>query len=82
MCFATVRGRIPRIVAISALVLPWATQSSTSASRRVTPKCSGILGWEVVGCSSRIRRSCSDAEVHQIISRPAFRSTMSGGWGG
>lgn len=37
MCFFTVLSEMPRMAAISGLVLPWATQSSTSATRGVRP---------------------------------------------
>src|ERR1700745_566490 len=41
-CFATVRTLEARMMAISALLLPWLTQSSTSASRLVKPSfCKG-----------------------------------------
>src|SRR5258708_29035466 len=41
-CFATVRTLEARMMAISALLLPWLTQSNTSASRLVKPSfCKG-----------------------------------------
>jgi len=40
----TVRGRVPRMVAISGFVLPCATQLSTSASRRLKPSGSSVSG--------------------------------------
>lgn len=58
MIFRTVRGLMPKIIATSGLVFPWATQNSTSASRRLRPTDSSQAVERAIGSSSNSKRCC------------------------
>ena len=67
-CFFTVDSVMPRMVAMSEFVLPWASQSNASAARGVRPSASKGREEEKSGLKSRLA-CCSERRRRASIAR-------------
>src|SRR2546422_7009874 len=77
-CFATVRGLVPRMLPISALVFPSAAQASTSDRKSTRLNSShGYISYAVFCLKKKKNAICSNSALRALIPSASHRNQRS-----